>query len=261
MKNEEISKTDNEIGEITEILTNWNKAKVETLDEIFPKVYDNLKILAKKARKQIGLTDIEHTFNTLGLVNQTYLKLREAKSVNFQNRRRFYAFCLLLMKNFLIDYYRKKKSKEAEQALTDEIISVIEESSATSLNDFINLPFLGDDVGKFNKIELYILFDNLLVNLEKTAPVEADVIFLKYFLDLSTKEIAQQLGFKEAEIRRKETVGRAYIRKMLTNIEPIVEQAETLTHNSRNKYLNDICGEDINLLRDLEIILKKRAKM
>lgn len=249
-----------ELGEITQILSKWNEAKIESLDEIFPKVYDNLRNLAKKARQTLGLVNSDDTYNTFSLVNQTYLKLRESKAVGFDNRRRFYAFCLLLMKHFLIDYYRKKKAKQNEQPLTDEIISVMEEKSTLAVNDCINLSFLGGYSGVLTKLELRILIENLLIRLEKTHPIEAEVIFLKYVLDLSTKEVAHQLGLKPSDVRDKETTGRALIRRMLTEIDPIVAQASDLTTNSRNSYLTEICGKDKNLLRDLEIILKERMK-
>jgi RNA polymerase sigma factor (sigma-70 family) len=256
-----IENQNREIGEITEILTKWNEAKVEALDEVFPKVYGNLKNLAKKARKTIGRTDPDDTYNTLGLVNEIYLKLRKDNSVGFISRRRFYAYCLLMMGNLLRDYYFKKFSKQRETRLLDNL-QTNQGDLDSEIDNLINLSAFSDYENEYSSIELAILFDIVLKKLEKKYPIEVEVIFLKYWLDKTDKEIADELNIKQNKVKDFERRGRISIRRMLdSNIDPIIRQASDITGTTlRNNYLAEVCGKDKDLLKDLEIILKERLK-
>lgn len=248
-----------EIGEITQILTKWNETKVESLDQVFPKVYENLKNLAKKARRTVGRVNPDDTYNTMALVNEIYVKLRNDKSVGFINRRRFYAYCLLMMSNLLRDYYLKKFSKKNEVTFADLPHRKADDDSELQIENLVNLSAFSEYEKQFNSIELAILFDVILRKLEKKFPMEVEVLFLKYWLDKTNKEIAAELDLKISEIGDFERRGRIAVRRSLDKtIDPILNNAIEIPNTTlRNNYLKEVCEKDEELLKDLEIILKE----
>lgn len=151
-----------EIGEITTDLTEWGGTDVNALDKVFVKVYKNLENLAKKARKSIGLTDSADTYNSVGLANEMYFKLRKNRSIVFENRKRFYAFCLLVMTNLLKDYYWKKSSKKNEIRLLDKLKTNNDEDTDFQIENLMDLSTLSDYGDKYESIELAIVVNHAL---------------------------------------------------------------------------------------------------
>ena len=250
-----MSNIEQEIGEITEILSKWNQAKEETLDEVFPKVYENLKRLAKKARKDYGRTDPDDTYCTTGLVNELYLELRDSKSLEFKNRGKFYALCLLAMRRMLRDYYLRKSSKKNEMRLSIEIENRVE--------NIIDLsPIRISSTATCTPLELTILFDDVLTKLAEKHPRKVEVIFLKYWMGETDEEIAKHLNLSVATVRRDCNFGEVLIEIEMDNkMKAILNEASDITDTTlRKKYLEEVCGNNKGLLKQLEMMLKGHLK-
>jgi RNA polymerase sigma factor (TIGR02999 family) len=249
-----MSQSNQEVGEITEILSRWNQAKEESLDEVFPKVYENLRQLAKRARRRIGRTDPDDTLCTLELVNEMYIKLRESESLDFKNRGRFYAFCILAMQRTLRDYYMRKNSKKKELRLEPEI--------EKNFEDTINFSLIKISDSSLYSPELVILCEEILTKLAEKHPRKVEVIFLKYWLEETDKEIAEHLNISEKTVRRDFGLGEVLIKYEIDNkMKPILNEAADITDTTlRDEYLRNACGENNSLLKHIETLLKENLK-
>lgn len=251
-----MSEIERALGEITEILAKWNQAKEETLDEVFPKVYENLKRLAKKARRDYGRTDPDDTLCTTGLVNELYLQLRNSKSLEFKNRGKFFALCLVAMRRMLRDYYARKISKTKEVRFSPELERKVE--------DLINLSPIrvSGTSSSYTPLELAILFDDILTKLAEKHPRKVEVIFLKYWLGETDEEIAEHLRTSIATVRRDCNFGEVLIEIEIDNkLKSILNEATDITDIAlRGVYLENTCGENKGLLKHLETMLNEHLK-
>lgn len=241
-----MSDFEHELGEITEILSGWNEAPEESLDKVFPKVYDTLKQKAKKARRLLGRTDPEDTLGTTELVNDLFIKLRRGESFAFNGRQDFYALCLTIMRRTLRDYYYKKKAKKVEVRLPPDSESLLEglgSFGASDLNDF----------------ERAILFDEVLTRLGRKHPRKVEVLVSKYWLGETDEEIARHLGLSEGSVRRDCKKGEALVRLELdaTTRGLFDDAAHIPDAVSRQQYLDQACGNNKHLLKHLEILLRR----
>src|SRR5262245_47114638 len=89
--------------EITQLLTNLSQGYQAAPDQLVPLVYPELR---RMARRQMALENPNHTLQTSALINEAYLKLVDAQSIQWQNRRHFFAVTAQVMRRILIDHAR-----------------------------------------------------------------------------------------------------------------------------------------------------------
>jgi RNA polymerase sigma-70 factor, ECF subfamily len=75
-------------ADVTRLLKAWAQGNGQALDELTPLVYDELRRIARNymRREREG-----NTLQTTALVNEAYLCLVDAASVNWQDRAHFFA--------------------------------------------------------------------------------------------------------------------------------------------------------------------------
>src|ERR1051325_456582 len=197
-----------EIGEITQILSEWNEARDACFEDLFPKVYGRLKSIAKAARRRMGRFNPGETLSTTSLVNEVYFHLRKAETLTFKKRGEFFSLCLVMMRRILLDYYVKRISKTRTEAFTEE--------HELQSSELVNLPFLsGPEHSRFNELEVVVIVNELLSKLAEEHPRKAEVLNLKYFFGATFSEIAKCLELKERTIRRDCTLGEVIIKREL----------------------------------------------
>ena len=230
--------TKEEIGEITQILSKWNEAKEESLDEVFPIVYKEFRRLAKTARRRTGRINSDETLCTTSLVNEMYVKLRKSEVLSFENSGRFYALCLLSMQNLLRDYYYKKSSKKHEVSFPDELF---------------------EDNLFYDSIESKIHFDELLAKLSEQHPKKVEMLRLKYEYGETNEEIAREFNISASKVRR--DISNAEFALKREQAKSIAEKAADLTNTTlRVEYLEKASRGNQDLLKLLEIMLKEPRK-
>ena len=244
-----------EIGEVTQILAKWNDAKEESLDEVFPRVYENLKRLAKNARKKIGRTNPDETLSTTVLVNEMYFKLRKSSTLSFGSSSQFYALCRVSMQNLLHDYYFRKSAKKHEIPFADD--------SEAAIENLIDLSRIRGSVDpSHNSLDLAIAFDQALTKLAINHPMKVEMVILKYWLDETDREIAAHFNIGETSVRRILIKSMAFIRHEIDiNMKRILAEAAELTQTTvRNDYLQEKAGKNTGFLKQLVISLKEQQK-
>jgi RNA polymerase sigma factor (TIGR02999 family) len=92
---------ENSPDDVTPLLRNWCRGDKAALDKIIPLVYDELHRLAHRYIKREWKADSPQT---TALVNETYLRLIDAKHVEWRNRAHFFAVSARLMRRILVEF-------------------------------------------------------------------------------------------------------------------------------------------------------------
>src|SRR6266542_3383372 len=121
-------------GEVTRLLQAWSDGDVAALEQLTPLVYDELRRLAARymRREHTG-----HTLETSALINEAYLRLVDARGVQWHNRAHFFAVSAQVMRRILVDFARAKQNLKrgggARQVTLNEGLVVTPESGADLL--------------------------------------------------------------------------------------------------------------------------------
>src|SRR5579862_1952441 len=94
-----------ESSEITVLLKAWASGDAAALDRLTPLVYDELR---RMARRYMRGERAGNTLQTTALVHEAYIRLVDAKSVEFKDRVHFFALCAAMMRRILVDSARTR---------------------------------------------------------------------------------------------------------------------------------------------------------
>jgi RNA polymerase sigma factor (TIGR02999 family) len=181
-------------GQLTELLRAASGGNVEALDRLFPLVYDELRLLA---RKQLRFERPDHTLTPTALVHEAYVKLVDQTRVQWQNRAHFYAVAARAMRRLLLNYARQRR---AGKRGADPVRIPLEDAAlvldATRLDELIDL-------------------DDALERMRVFNPRGVDVVVYRFFGDLSYEEIAEVMGTSVVTVRRAWASARTWLHREL----------------------------------------------
>jgi RNA polymerase sigma factor (TIGR02999 family) len=182
-------------AEITALLKAWRSGDDLALDRLTPLVYEHLRALGRQyARRELPGARLDAT----SLVHQAYIRLVDARTVDWQDRAHFFAVSARIMRRILVDAARARASEKRGGGLQR-----VDHSTAI---DFDRLPAIGTD----RAVELCTLDDALNVLAQKD-PRRAQVIELRFFAGLSVEETAQALGVSPQTVMRDWKLARAWL--------------------------------------------------
>jgi RNA polymerase sigma factor (TIGR02999 family) len=176
---------------ITHLLKRWSDGDQRALDKLTPLVYDELRHQAARylRRERPG-----HSLQATALINEAFLRLIDAKDVQWQNRAHFFAIAANLMRRVLVDHARKR---EAEKRGGSMLRLTLDESLAWAAAPDIDL----------------LAIDEALDRLEAIDPQQARVVELRFFSGLTVEETATALGISPKTVKRDWSVARAWLRR------------------------------------------------
>ena len=180
--------------EITAMLKAWSKGEAAHADEVFPILYDELR---KRAHSFLRRERPGHTLQTTALINETYIRLREQRNIDWESRAHFFAICATLMRRILVDYakskHRAKRGGYAEHLAID-----------------------GLALADGNKTDVDVLaLDDALNRLDELDPQQARIVELRYFSGFTIEETASVLGLSDSTVKREWRVAKAWLRHEL----------------------------------------------
>lgn len=162
-----------------------------------PLVYEELRRLAHHYMRGEGPGN---TMQTSALVNEAYLRLVDQRNPHWQNRAHFFAISAHLMRQILVDYARKRRSRkrggDARQVSLDEVMIVSDERAA-------NVAAL----------------DDALKSLAEIDPRKSQIVELRFFGGLSIEETAEILQVSSGTVMRDWTLAKAWLRREITGDE------------------------------------------
>lgn len=183
-------------SEISAVLARLDAGEGAAVEELFPRVYDELRRLAaaRLARLPPG-----QTLQPTALVHEAFIELTRGAPVGFRGRAHFFGVAARAMRDLAVDAARRKGAQKrgggAERVALDE--GAIAGLAGVSAEDAIAL-------------------DRALARLRDAHPRQAEVAALRVFAGLSEAEIAEVHGVTARTVERDFRFARAFLARELS---------------------------------------------
>ena len=178
-----------ESSETTQLLRAWAGGDRGALDQLAPRIYEELRRIAGHFMQE---ERPGRTLQTTALVHEVYIKLIDVKNVDWQHRAHFFAIAAQMMRRILLDQARRRAA-------------VKRGGGAAKLNLDEAL-----DVGAGRAREV-IALDDALTALAKIDARKCEVIELRFFSGLSVEETAEVLKVSPDTVMRDWRLARAWL--------------------------------------------------
>jgi RNA polymerase sigma factor (TIGR02999 family) len=184
-----------ECSETTQLLRAWADGDQGALEQLTPRVYDELRRIAGHFMRH---ERPGRSMQTTALVHEAYLKLIDVSNVDWQHRAHFFAVSAQIMRHILLDRARRRVAAKRGGA-------------APKLN-LDEAPEIGS--GRAREL---IALDDALNALAKVDPRRARVVELRFFAGLSVEETAEVLRVSADTVKRDWRLARAWLLSELGN--------------------------------------------
>lgn len=176
---------------VTQLLRAWSQGDEGALNQLYDLVFDELHRLAHHymSRENPG-----NVMQTTALVNEAYLRLANARDLDWKDRAHFFAVSANVMRRILIDGARARRAdrrggKDIQVALDD-----------------------APEVSTQNDPDL-IALDDALKELAKVNERQSRVVELRYFGGLSVDQAAEVLGVSADTVMRDWRFAKAWLKR------------------------------------------------
>ena len=180
--------------EVTHLLLAWSEGDESALNELIPLVYGELRRLAKSymRRERPG-----HTLQTTALANEAYLRLVDARNVQWQSRAHFFAIAARVMRQILVDFARSRRSAKHGKGLE---ALTLEEALAVTPQQSTDL----------------VALDDALKSLARLDTRKSQVVEMRFFGGLTEEEAAEVLKVSEKTVRRDWNLAKVWLMRELS---------------------------------------------
>jgi len=180
-------------GDVTRLLMQYAEGDEQSLNEVIPIVYRELKALA---RAQLSRSSVRNQIQTTALVHEAFEKLAVGQSQSFNGRRHFFAIASRAMRQIVVDSYRSEQAaKRGGGAVGVEL----------GTSDLVDL----------EDPERVLLFDGAMQSLAAESGELAEIVDLSCFGGLSNPEIAELTGTTVRTVQRQLLRAKAWIAHFL----------------------------------------------
>jgi RNA polymerase sigma factor (TIGR02999 family) len=180
-------------GDVTEILRQAADGHRQSLDRIFPLVYDELRGLA---RRQLAGQPAGRTLTTTVLIHEAYLRLVDQKHARFEDRAHFYAYASRVMRAVLVDAARARSARKRGGDQTPVAL------------DERHLPVDA-------QADLVLAVDQALTRLAADDERLARLVECRFFGGMTDEDVAQALGVTDRTVRRDWIKARTWLHAQL----------------------------------------------
>jgi RNA polymerase sigma-70 factor (ECF subfamily) len=173
------------------LLLQWGQGDEGALDRLIPLVHHELHRIARRcmAGERVG-----HSLQATALVNEAYVRLVDAKAIEWHDRVHFLAVSARVMRRILVDHARarhyQKRGGHAAKVTFDEALVVTDEPGP----DFVAL-------------------DDALEALAKFDERKSRVIEMRFFGGLSVDETAAVLKVSPATVMGDWRLAKAWLKR------------------------------------------------
>lgn len=178
-------------AEVTGLLHSWCRGDQAALGQLIPLVHDELHRLAHGYMER---ESDRHLLQTTALVNEAYIRLIDARGVQWQDRAHFFAISATIMRRILVDFARGRHSRK-RQAITLSMAGVADLEAVAADQPGADL----------------VALDDALQSLAAFDKRGARVVELRFFGGLSVEESAEVLGVSPRTVKRDWTAARAWL--------------------------------------------------
>jgi RNA polymerase sigma factor (TIGR02999 family) len=165
---------------VTALLIEWRSGREGAEQQLLPLVHEELRRIAK--RHMAGERP-DHVLQATALVNEAYLRLVDARRVQWQDRAHFFAMAARLMRRVLVDFARAQKNQKRGGAFHRVTLDERLQAGSDSREDVIAI-------------------DAALRSLAAQYERKAQVVELRFFGGLSVEETAEALNISQETVMR-----------------------------------------------------------
>lgn len=180
---------------ITGLLLAVERGDRAALEALFPLVYEELRMLARRQRRA---WHGNLTLNTTALVHEAYLKLVHQGRIGATSRAHFFAVAATAMRHILCNYARDRQRKKRG--------GDVQHVSLEKMDQAAKQPQLSDEGA-----EALAALDAALVRLEQLDKRQSRIVECRFFAGMSVEETAAALGISPATVKRDWTLARAWL--------------------------------------------------
>ena len=176
---------------VTELLLEWGKGDEQALARLIPLVHRELHQIARRC---LAGENPGHSLQATALVNEAYLRLVDAKTVDWHDRAHFFAVSARAMRRILVDHARARRARKRGG----------QEAFVTFDQALVVGPEPGQDL---------VALDDALEALEKFDERKSRMIELRFFGGLSVEETAAVLDVSPETVMRDWRLAKAWLRR------------------------------------------------
>jgi len=180
--------------EITQLLLAWHDGDSDALDQLVPLVETELRRLA---RTYMSRERVSHTLQTTALINEAFVRLIDARNVQWQSRAHFYGIAAQVMRRILVESARKRNYRKrggGNYQVTFEETLVVSEAQDPNV----------------------LVLDEALTELARIDERKARVVELRFFGGLTEKETAVAVNVSAETVRRDWRLAKTWLLRRLS---------------------------------------------
>lgn len=180
--------------DIRDGVASGNGGAKPSLDELFPRVYEQLRGLAAGCLRR---EHANHTLAPTALVHEAYIRLAAQNHIDTADRARFMGLAGEMMRRILVNHAR---ARYAEKRGGGRVCITLDESVASS------------DDGDLDLVAL----DEALTRLAVFDDRGSRIVEMRFFAGLSIDETAHVLDISPATVKREWSTARAWLRREMS---------------------------------------------
>lgn len=177
---------------LTELLIEASSGNKNSLDEILPLVYGELR---KIAQNYLSRERSDHTLQATALVHEAYLRLIDQQKADWKNRSQFFGLAAQMMRRILVNHaegYKAEKRGSGQKLQLDETIDV-----------------------SFEENPDLLALDEALKKLAEVDEQKSKIVEMRFFGGLTIDETAEVLGKSHVTVEREWAFAKAWLYREL----------------------------------------------
>ncbi|MFZ2873041.1 MAG: sigma-70 family RNA polymerase sigma factor [Phycisphaerales bacterium] len=182
---------------VTRLLSRARQGDSTATNELFPLVYEELRVLAAK---HMAGERREHTLSPTSLVHEAYLRLVGPSATSWDNRAHFFGAAAIAIRRILTDHARSRARDKR--------------GGGASL-----VRLEGDSLAGDAETIDHASLDDALTKLATLDPQKARIVELRYYVGLPVEQVAQAMGVSQSTIAREWAFARTWLRRELSHSE------------------------------------------
>jgi RNA polymerase sigma-70 factor, ECF subfamily len=181
--------------EVTQLLLDWNNGNEDSLNQLMPLVYAELR---RMARLKLAGQNEQHTLQPTALIHEAYIRLVGVTHAHWEGRPHFFRVAAKAMRHVLIDHARARLSRKRHGDQHD--ITLAEERAVSEV-----------------RMASIVALDDALTDLQRLNKRQAAVVELKYFGGLTVEETADALHVSTETVSRDWRAAKAWLLTQLAS--------------------------------------------
>ena len=180
-------------SEVTHLLLEHTGGDPAAAEKLLPLVYQELRTLAGRLMREERRN---HTLEPTALVHEAYIRLVDARAVDWQGRAHFLALAAQAMRRVLVDHARKRGTWKRGGGTRRITLTILDRDLEKPVLDILAL-------------------DQALEELARLSTRQAEVVKLRFFSGLSCREVGHILSISERTVKDDWAMARAWLLREL----------------------------------------------